>query len=291
MISMTGYGTAQRQFESWQIQVTLSSVNRRHAEFRLSVAEELQFLEPLVRERLASVVQRGAVSLQISLRRQTTGAGAVSADLELARTYMREIKKLRTELGLDGTLTLHDVIGLPDVLSARRQALDPEALKPVVLEAFEEALLGLLSTRILEGKTLQADLQARAATLARLAAAIAARAPLLPVVYRERLLERIKELLEDVSMDDERLNKEVVYYADRCDITEELVRLRSHLTQLDSMLAADGPVGRKLDFLLQELGREINTIGSKSADREITANVIDFKADLERVREQVQNLE
>ena len=293
MKSMTGYGRGECTAKGASITVELNSVNRKQAEVSLSVPSELESIEPDLRDLILASVSRGRVSGRVVL--QYTGssrASAVAVNETQAKAYRRELSKLAKSLEIPDNLSLDSLLRLPGVLESAQPILDAKAFRAPVKSALGQALEGLLSMREKEGGILGRDLAKRLAKLRRIVKRVAKLAPDVLKHHRERLIERLKKTNVEVpDMDDDRLLREIVYYTDRTDITEELTRLGSHFVQLEECLSDVVPVGRKLDFLAQEMFREINTIGSKANDANISSEVVTLKTELEKIREQVQNVE
>jgi len=293
MKSMTGYGRGECTAKGARINVELNSVNRKQAEVSLSVPAELESIESDLRDLILASVSRGRVSGRVVL--QYTGASrasAVAVNETQAKAYRRELSKLAKSLEIPDNLSLDSLLRLPGVLESAQPTLDAKAFRAPIKRALGQALEGLLSMREKEGGNLGRDLAKRLAKLRRIVKRVAKLAPDVLKHHRERLIERLKKANVDVpDMDDDRLLREIVYYTDRTDITEELTRLDSHFVQLEECLSDVVPVGRKLDFLAQEMFREINTIGSKANDANISSEVVTLKTELEKIREQVQNVE
>ena len=293
MKSMTGYGRGECTAKGASITVELNSVNRKQAEVSLSVPSELESIEPDLRDLILASVSRGRVSGRVIL--QYTGASrasSVAVNERQAKAYRRELSKLAKSLEIPDNLSLDSLLRLPGVLENAQPTLDAKAFRAPIKSALGQALEGLLSMREKEGGNLGRDLAKRLANLRRIVKRVAKLAPDVLKHHRERLIERLKKANVDVpDMDDDRLLREIVYYTDRTDITEELTRLGSHFVQLEECLSDVVPVGRKLDFLAQEMFREINTIGSKANDANISSEVVTLKTELEKIREQVQNIE
>ena len=293
MKSMTGYGRGECTAKGASITVELNSVNRKQAEVSLSVPSELESIEPDLRDLILASVSRGRVSGRVVL--QYTGssrASAVAVNETQAKAYRRELSKLAKSLEIPDNLSMEGLLRLPGVLENTQPTLDAKAFRAPIKSALGQALEGLLSMREKEGGILGRDLAKRLAKLRRIVKRVAKLAPDVLKHHRERLIERLKKTNVEVpDMDDDRLLREIVYYTDRTDITEELTRLGSHFVQLEECLSDVVPVGRKLDFLAQEMFREINTIGSKANDANISSEVVNLKTELEKIREQVQNVE
>ena len=293
MKSMTGYGRGECTAKGASITVELNSVNRKQVEVSLSVPSELESIEPDLRDLILASVSRGRVSGRVVL--QYTGssrASAVAVNETQAKAYRRELSKLAKSLEIPDNLSMEGLLRLPGVLENTQPTLDAKAFRAPIKSALGQALEGLLSMREKEGGNLGRDLAKRLAKLRRIVKRVAKLAPDVLKHHRERLIERLKKTNVEVpDMDDDRLLREIVYYTDRTDITEELTRLGSHFVQLEECLSDVVPVGRKLDFLAQEMFREINTIGSKANDANISSEVVNLKTELEKIREQVQNVE
>ena len=293
MKSMTGYGRGECTAKGASITVELNSVNRKQAEVSLSVPSELESIEPDLRDLILASVSRGRVSGRVVL--QYTGssrASSVAVNETQAKAYRRELSKLAKSLEIPDNLSMEGLLRLPGVLENAQPALDAKAFRAPIKSALGQALEGLLSMREKEGGILGRDLAKRLAKLRRIVKRVAKLAPDVLKHHRERLIERLKKTNVEVpDMDDDRLLREIVYYTDRTDISEELTRLGSHFVQLEECLSDVVPVGRKLDFLAQEMFREINTIGSKANDANISSEVVNLKTELEKIREQVQNVE
>jgi uncharacterized protein (TIGR00255 family) len=293
MKSMTGYGRGECIAKGTRITVELNSVNRKQAEVSLSVPSELESIESDLRDLILGSVSRGRVSGRVTLQRSGVNrASGISINETQAKAYRSELTKLAESLKIPDNLSLDSLLRLPGVMETSEPALDAKVFRAPVKRALAQSLDGLLAMREKEGVNLGRDLTKRLCKLHRIVKRVARRAPDVLKHHRDRLIERLKNAnVELPGMDDERLLKEVVYYTDRTDITEELTRLNSHFAQLEECLADNVPVGRKLDFLAQEMFREINTIGSKANDANISSEVVTLKTELEKIREQVQNIE
>ena len=291
--SMTGVGTATLDAAGGRVECEARSVNHRFLKVSSHLSPALAALEPAVEERVRERVERGHVSVSLRWARGAeTLAKAFPVDVEAATAAAKRLRAVAKAAGVDGGVTLRDVLGVPGVVRESGAELPP-AVEKAAEKALEAALDALTAARTREGAHLAQECRA---ILARLAAArerMAARAPEIPKAYRDRLAARLAALLEGqaVAPDPQALAREVASFAERCDVTEELARLSGHLGHAEELLARGGAVGRRLDFLVQELHREVNTTGSKSQDADLTSVVIDAKADVERLREQVQNFE
>jgi uncharacterized protein (TIGR00255 family) len=290
--SMTGFGAGRAQAGGDTVAVEVRSVNGKFCDVRSHLPRELAALEPVVAKIVKSRISRGVVD--VSVRRDPPGSvrgSSPQVDLRLAAAYAKALREMRSELGLAGDVTVHDLVGLEGVVGLAELALDPGAAADGVERALSAALDALEEMRRREGEALARDLSARLAAIEKGAAAIGASAPHSVEAYRDRLAARVAELSRGIAADPARLAQEVAFFADRVDVTEELTRLSSHLAQIGALIASDVPVGRRLEFLLQEVNREVNTIGSKSQNGGIAAQVVELKAELERMREQIANVE
>ena len=290
---MTGRGAAAAAGRLARVEVELSSVNRKQLDVDVGLPRFLAAHESRVLETVQSRLSRGRVTGEIRVTwAEAAQAAGAKVDLGLARATVGALRAAAKKLDLPDDLKASDLLALPGLVAFEHGKRDLEALWPTVRQALEAALAKLQAMRKKEGAALGRDLRMRLGILRKLASEIAARAPGVVAAYRANLLKRIAAALPGSDLAaDERLLKEVALFADKADVAEELVRLDSHFRQADDLLKRGGVVGRALDFLVQEMGREINTIGSKANDGEIARRVVAAKAELERFREQVQNVE
>lgn len=293
MKSMTGYGRGECAQDGFKVTVELSSVNRKQAEVSVTLPRELELLESQVRDAVNRVVARGRVNVRVTLH---AAEGKLSArnhlNTELAKAYAAELAKLAKSLKLSGGVTLDQLLRAPGVFQTDEELAESEDLWPAVEKALTQGLSALVKMREREGAHLAKDLTARIGVMRSAVDKVKQQAPVTAENYRQNLLTRIKSAgIENLAPNDERLLKEIVLFADRSDITEELTRLQSHFQQFADCGKSKEPVGRTLDFLAQEMNREINTIGSKANDAVISREVVTLKTELERFREQVQNVE
>ena len=290
---MTGYGRGDCARDGFKVTVELSSVNRKQSEISLNLPREMEMLEAPMRDLINRQVARGRVTVRVAVH---AAAGKSTArmhlNLPLAKAYARELDRLAKLLKLSGPLTLDLIVRAPGVLQTDEELAEAKNLWPAVEKALNQALAALVKMRSREGAHLAHDLSTRVNVMRRCAERVQKQAPQSAERYRMQLVERIKNAgLPAPPGDDERLLKEVVFFADRSDISEELTRLQSHFQQFDDCVKSGEPVGRLLDFLAQEMNREINTIGSKANDALISREVVTLKAELEKFREQAQNVE
>jgi uncharacterized protein (TIGR00255 family) len=293
MKSMTGYGRGECARDGFNVTVELSSVNRKQAEISVNLPRELEMLETRIREAILEKVSRGRITARVTVH---AGDGKSSArmhlNVPLAKAYAHELSKLAKELKLAGPVTLDQLVRAPGVFQTDEELAETENLWPAADKALRAALTALVAMREREGTHLAKDLGARVGVMRKSVERVAKQAPTAAERYRQQLLERIKAAgLPAPAADDERLLKEVVFFADRSDISEELTRLQSHFKQFADCARSREPVGRTLDFLAQEMNREINTIGSKANDTLISSEVVTLKAELEKFREQAMNVE
>jgi len=290
---MTGYGRGECSQNGFKITVELSSVNRKQSEISINLPRELDVLEAQVRDEINKCISRGRLSVRVSMHSAGTNPAAkIRVNLPLAKEYARQFAQLSKALKLSDPVTLDLLIRSPGVLQADEDIGDAEDFWPAVNKALQAALAALLKMRSREGAHLAKDMTKRMNTIRNAFTKIHDHAPEVQKRYRDHLVFRVKNAgLEVPALEDERLLKEVVYFADRSDISEELTRLESHFQQFDDCLKSGEPVGRTLDFLAQEMNREVNTIGSKANNALISREVVVLKAELEKFREQVQNVE
>jgi uncharacterized protein (TIGR00255 family) len=291
MRSMTGYGRGTATLEGRQIAVELSSVNRKQAEIALSLPRSLTELEPRVRDEINTHISRGRLTVAVALHAKAAGGKSGAINLAAARAYRDELQALQKSLKLAGEVTLDQVLRGPGVLDAASDEIDAQTAWPALRKALKTALEQFVKMRRQEGEALAADLRRRILAIQKNVKTIGVLAPKVMEHHRGTLLERAAKAGLEIEEGDERLLKEIVFFADRSDISEEVTRLRSHLDQFFTQLGKDEPVGRTLDFLLQEMFRETNTIGNKANFLAISQIVVGMKTDLEKIREQVQNIE
>jgi uncharacterized protein (TIGR00255 family) len=288
--SMTGFGAGRGSAGGEEIAVELRSVNHKFCEVKVRLPRELAALEPVVVRQVKDRLARGG--LDLSLRRAGPGGSmAPRVDVPLAEAYARAFAQLQGLLGLPDPVRLADIAAAEGVIRLDERETDLDAARAATEKALGAALEALLAMREREGEALAADLEARLATVLALVGQVEVLSPQAVEHHRTRLSERIKELTQGMALDPSRLAQEVALLADRSDVAEEITRLRSHVAQARALLAGQEPAGRKLDFLVQEMHREVNTIGSKSQHAELSGLVVSLKAEVERMREQVQNVE
>ena len=291
MKSMTGFGCGEALNDDLIYRVEVASVNRKQADIVVNLPRELSALDSRIRKQVSEVVSRGRINVGISLKSPESMGGSLSINLPLAEEYSAAIAKLEEHLGLNGLVSRFDPGRAPGVIQLGETLPEPEDAWPFVEKALKESLSKLLEMRSTEGAHLKSDLESRLATLKGFLQQIAEQAPSVVQRYRENLIKRLDSAGIELNLDDERLIKEIGLFADRCDISEEITRLESHFAQCHKYFTSNEAVGRPLDFLIQEMGREINTIGSKANDASIAQIIVESKTELEKIREQIQNIE
>lgn len=289
--SMTGYGSGFSSFGGKEFTAEVRSVNHRYSDLNVKYPRAYAFAEEPVRKAALKTIRRGKADVFISVENKESQGGIVKVDVELAKGYCEGMRRIAEELSLPLSISPADFLRIPDVFLVDKAEEDDEALLSAILAALEEALANFDSMRRTEGQRLFDDMTERLNQIETMTLEIEERAPKIVEEYRERITARIKELTADIPYDESRLLTEIAIFSDRVNVNEEIVRMKSHIAQMRTMLESDEPVGRKLDFLIQEMNREINTTGSKSNDLETAKLVIDIKAEIEKLREQCQNVE
>lgn len=289
--SMTGYGRAQQKFAEREVTVEIRAVNHRFFEFSARIPRSYGYLEEKLKTLIGGQVSRGKVEAAVSIV-NISGAGAeVQVNFELARSYAAALRALEEPLGLSDDLSLSVFSRLPDIFTVRKIEEDADSVWSDVQQTAQAALGQFLEMRRREGGRLQADILGKAAAIENYVLEVERRSPGTVREYRERLYQKLSELIADRAVDDARVLQEAGIFADRVAVDEETVRLHSHLCELRTILESPGPCGRKLDFLLQEINRETNTIGSKAQDAALARIVVEMKSEIEKIREQIQNIE
>jgi uncharacterized protein (TIGR00255 family) len=291
MRSMTGYGRAEVVHAARKFSVELNSVNRKQSDIVINLPRDLAELEPRIRQTINENISRGRTNATVTLHSGPNGARNLALDTELARSYHEAMRALQKELDAPGEITINTILQAPGVMRFPEQALDAEQAWPAIDRALRAALADLIKMREREGKHLAKDLIHRLKAIRRKLKEVSTFHPDVVKRYRAVLLDRIQKAGLPIASDDERLLKEISFFADRADISEELTRLDSHLAQFAHHLRSKEPVGRTLEFITQEMFRELNTLGAKANDAAISQRVIACKAELEKIREQAQNLE
>ncbi len=291
MKSMTGYGRARLSAHGREITVEVRAVNHRYLDCTVKAPRVYGFLEDALKKAASERIARGRVDIFIAIEDEEAAGSEILLNEQLAGGYIQALQRLHERFGLESRLTVMDVAKLPDVLTSRRAEIDADELTADVLSVFAEAAGGFDTMRTREGVKLAEDVRSRAGTILSLVGEVERRSPERVAAYREKLYKRMQEVLESAQVDEQRILLEAAVFADKTAVDEETVRLRSHISQLELMLAEGGAVGRKLDFLVQEMNREANTIGSKANDAAMSRLVVDLKSEIEKIREQIQNIE
>ncbi|ADY55052.1 Conserved hypothetical protein CHP00255 [Syntrophobotulus glycolicus DSM 8271] len=289
--SMTGFGRGKSEGAGYRFEVEMKAVNHRYLEIVIRNPRSFSFAEDPIKKIIREKVSRSRIEVYVNVKQTEEKLRLVKVDKDLALSYDKSLKELAEVLQAEYISDIYRLASLPEVLATDEEETDGKAVWPVLEAAVREALTELLEMRKREGDKLVRDLVEKTGGMRGIAAEIAARAPQVVEEYRQKLKDRIAALLGDVTVDETRLATEVALFADRASIEEELVRLNSHFDQFEHALRLAEPVGRKLDFLIQEMNREINTIGSKANDFLISRAVVNGKSELEKIREQVQNIE
>ena len=289
--SMTGYGSAKGLVDGLEISVELKSVNNRYLDASVRLPRSFLFAEEMIKSRVQSHISRGKVDVFVSVDSSQAGDMAVKVNEGLLKGYLDAIGHIAEEYSLPNDLTAQSLSRFPDVLTVEKRELDAEAISAGMGEIVERALQDFDAMRLREGEKLRDDVLTRLETIRSLVETVEAKAPETVADYRRRLEQKMAEVLGSTGIDENRILAEAAIFADHIAVDEETVRLRSHMSQLRSMINGNSPTGRKIDFLIQEFNREANTIGSKCQNSQIAHTVVDLKSEIEKIREQIQNIE
>ena len=289
--SMTGYGRSVETRNGREFTVEVRSVNNRYLDCAVRLPRLVAFGEDAVKQAVKNTISRGKVDVFVSVRSEGGEQGTVTLNTALAEGYLAAMRQMAETFGLENDVKVSDLSRLPEVFTVDKPEVDEEALLADLMAVTNEALAGYDAMRTTEGAALDHDLRSRGARILELVGQVEKQSPKTVSDYRARLEAKLREVLANTAIDESRILTEAAIFADKVAVDEETVRLRSHLNQMNAMLNAGGAVGRKLDFLLQEMNREANTIGSKCTDVAVARIVVDIKAELEKIREQVQNVE
>ncbi len=291
LLSMTGYGSAKGSVEGQEITVELKSVNNRYLDCSVRLPRNFLFAEDTVKQAVSAGVSRGKVDVFVSAQASQDSGTVVSVNEELARGYRDAVARIAEMLGLESGLNAFSLARFPDVLTVERRELDKDKAAAALSEITAKAVEEFNAMREREGERLRRDMLGKLETIEGLVSVVEERSPQTVKEYRERLEARLRDILADRSLDEQRVITEAAIFADRTAVDEETVRLRSHIAQFRTMLEEGSPIGRKMDFLVQEFNRESNTIGSKCSDASLAKVVVDLKSEIEKIREQLQNVE
>lgn len=289
--SMTGFGRAVEEIDGYVITVEIKSVNHRYFDFSSRIPRQYGFLDDKLKSYINSRVSRGKVECYVSVEALDTEDAAVVINKTLASAYVKALKELSEEYSLKEDFGTAFVSRLPDVFVLKKADEDEEKIWQLVKSVTDEAIEKFIQMRAVEGAKMKEDVASRAEYILDCVSFIEERSPQTVKEYNDKLVERVHEIIGDVSLDEQRIIQEVAIYADKVAVAEETVRLRSHIAQLKTFLESEEPIGRKMDFLVQEINRETNTIGSKANDVDIARKVVDIKSEVEKIREQIQNIE
>ena len=291
LLSMTGYGSAKGSVEGQEITVELKSVNNRYLDCSVRLPRNFLFAEDTVKQAVSAGVSRGKVDVFVSAQASQDSGTVVSVNEELARGYRDAVARIAETLGLESGINAFSLARFPDVLTVERRELDKDKAAAALSEITAKAVEEFNAMREREGERLRRDMLGKLETIEGLVSVVEERSPQTVKEYRERLEARLRDILADRSLDEQRVITEAAIFADRTAVDEETVRLRSHIAQFRAMLEEGSPIGRKMDFLVQEFNRESNTIGSKCSDASLAKVVVDLKSEIEKIREQLQNVE
>ena len=289
--SMTGYGRAQKILNGRDILVEIRSVNHRYYEYSSRVPRTYNYIDEKLKVLLKQGISRGKVEVNVSINNIEGRDTEIAINKGIAEGYVNALRSISAELGLEDDLSLSKLMKLPDIFSIQKTPDDEEQVWDDVAEVAGEALDKFVSMRETEGEKLRNDVLSKAECILKMVGQVEALSPKTVENYRGKLYQKLSELLESKDIDQQRILTEAAIFAEKIAVDEETVRLRSHISQLKDMLSSADPIGRKLDFIVQEMNREVNTIGSKAQDLNITKIVVDMKAEIEKIREQIQNIE
>ena len=289
--SMTGYGGAKGSVEGLEISVELKSVNNRYLDTSVRLPRSFLFAEDGIKAAVQRHISRGKVDVFVSVDSSAAGDMTVKINEPLLKGYMEAINSIANDYGLPNDMTAMSICRFPDVLSVEKKEMDAEAITAGIVAVAEDALKDFDAMRLREGEKLRDDVLSKLETIDSLVSTVEQESPKTLADYRARLESKMAEVLGSAGIDENRILAEAAIFADRIAVDEETVRLRSHMSQLKTMISGDSPTGRKIDFLIQEFNREANTIGSKCQNSSIAHVVVDLKSEIEKIREQIQNIE
>jgi len=290
VMSMTGFGRSKKSTDFFSLSVEIKTVNHRFSEFYIRMPRQFNKIEDKIKKKLSSLIHRGRIEVFVTVEGEGIVNRTVLVDWNLLDHYVQTIAAIKQKYDFDTGLTLQDLLGREDIIHIEEEEAGDEKLEKIFLEAVEEAAASVIQMRQTEGSALEKDISTHLHFFQDLVSRVIEIAPSVVQIYREKLMKKIREFV-DGQVDEGRILTEVAIFADKADINEELTRLNSHIKQFERILTLNEPIGRKLDFLLQEMNREVNTIGSKANDSEIASIVVEMKSILEKMKEQVQNIE
>lgn len=289
--SMTGFGREQGIVDGYEIQVEIRSVNHRYFEFSSRLPRSFSYLDEKLKSFVSERVSRGKVEVSVTISKTEGVEAEIEVNQEIAAGYVNALRNANIKLGLNDDLSLSDITRFPDVFKIQKVQDDEEVVWNAVKQVCFEALNKFIDMRVTEGQKMYEDISSRLDFIEGKTNEIEKISPLISENYKNRLYSKIKETLEDRDIDEQRVLTEVAIFSDKIAVDEETVRLHSHVSQFRGLINSSEPVGRKLDFLVQELNREVNTIGSKAQDLSVTKTVVELKSEIEKIREQIQNIE
>lgn len=290
--SMTGFGRGEFIDNSYSLKIEIKAVNHRYNDISIKMPRHMNYLEESIKKIVKKQISRGKVDVYINLEYLEGSPIDIKVDINLAKSYKESLEKLNSELNLDGDIRINNILSMSDIIKTERKELEEEQIWKCLKRSLDIALEDIMNMKKAEGVELEKDMVSHLLDIERTLEKIEERSPLVVLEYKQKLKDRISDLLEsNVNIDEDKLSHEVAYFADKSNINEEIIRLKSHLGQFRSILKEEETVGRKLDFLIQEMNREVNTIGSKANDIDISSCVVEIKAQIEKIREQVQNVE
>ncbi len=289
--SMTGFGRAKNQINGFDVTVEIKSVNHRYFEFSLRIPRSYNFLEEKIKNFLSQKISRGKVEVSVLIDDLNQNSTVVEINREYADAYIKALSELSKQYKIKNDLKVSTLASNGEMFKVRRIAVEDEVIEAAIMPVLEEAVENFIAMRSVEGERLLKDVTSRTENILSKVEFVETRSPETVTAYKEKITQKIKEMINDNTVDEQRVLTEVAIFADRVAVAEETVRLRSHIKQFNSLLLSDEAVGRKLDFIVQEMNREANTIGSKAQDIEIAHTVVDIKSEIEKIREQIQNME
>lgn len=289
--SMTGFGRDKQTVAEYDITVEIKSVNHRYFEFSSRLPRAYQFMDEKLKSFCHDKISRGKVEVSVMVEDHSEDAVELEVNKQYADAYIKALHELAEEYGLKDDITVRSFVGNNDIFVARRKEADEELISNAILQVANAAVEKFVAMRAVEGERLKNDVTSRSEQILKYVAFVEERSPETVKEYRERIEQKIRDLIGDTQVDEQRLLTETAIFADKIAVAEETVRLRSHIRQLCSLLENGGAIGRKLDFIVQEMNREANTIGSKAQDLDIARTVVDIKSEIEKIREQIQNIE
>lgn len=290
--SMTGFGRGEYTDGLYSFKVEIKAVNHRYNDISIRMPKHISYLEEKIKRTIKKEISRGKIDVYINLEYVEESSVDVKVDINLAKSYKNALELLCEELDLESDIRINNILAMSDIIKIERKVLDEDEIWMCLKESLKLSLKDIMTMKISEGEELKKDMVSHLDKISEFLTIIEERSPLVVLEYKEKLKERISNLLDNnIEIDEDKINSEIVYFADKSNVNEEIIRLKSHLKQFASILDENNPVGRKLDFLIQELNREINTIGAKASDVLICENVVEIKSEIEQIREQVQNVE